>query len=138
MAIGGKDTVIKHGTNGATTTLTTFTTKTRSAGFSTETETVEGTVFGDAFRDFSPSFQSGTLALTYKYDDTIWGQITAIKNGQDVVDFEVSPVGTGTGKPKVTFSAFITNLSMDFNIGDLMEFPVDWQIDGAITYGTHT
>ena len=137
MSLGGKDTVIKHGTHGATGTLTAFTTKLRGANLDLEAETVESTVFSDAYRDYEMSFKSGKIPLTYKYDNTVWGQLTAIYDGSDTVSFEVNPIGTTTGYPKVTFTAFMTKLSLPMQVGNLMEISADWQIDGAVTFGSN-
>lgn len=137
MSIGGFNTVVKHGTNGATSTLTTFTTKMRGANIDLQAEQVESTTFGSTYKSYEQTFKSGTLPLTYKYDTTVWGQLTAIYNNGDTVDFEVDPDGTTTGKPKITGSMFITKLSMGLQVGSLEEIQVDWQISGAVVFGSN-
>jgi hypothetical protein len=138
MAIGGVLSDWRHGTNGATSTLTDFTAKTFSASMSNEAETVDSTVFGDSSRDYEQSYKNANIDLTYKYDATIYGQLAAIYSNGDTVSFQLSPDGTTTGKPKITGSAFMTSFGVPVNVGDRLELSVAWQVSGAVTFGTHT
>lgn len=138
MAIGGKDTTWKHGTNGALTDLTNFTTKTRSVTFSAEGETIESTVFGDSYRDYEQSFKSATIEVTYKYDTTVFGQLAAIFTNSSTVSFELSPEGTAAGNAKITGSMQLPSFNTNFNIGELQEISVTFQVSGAVTFGTHS
>jgi len=138
MPIGGSLSDWRHGTNGATTTLTNFTAKTRNVSTNFEAETVESTTFGDTSRDYEQSFKNATAEVTYKYDATLYGQLSAIYSAGDTVDFQLSPDGTTTGKPKITGAMFITSLGIPVSVGELLEMAVSFQISGAVTFATHS
>ena len=137
MAVGGATSAWKHGTNGAVSSNTDFTAKTRSVNASFDAEQVESTVFGDTYRDYEQSFKNATIESTYKYDATIFGQMAAIYNGGDTVTFELSPAGTSSGNVKITGSMFMTKLGQPVEVGNLLEMPCSWQVTGAVTFGTH-
>lgn len=135
MALGGKNSTWKHKLTGNV-TMTDFTAKTMSATLSASAEQVESTTFGDSYRNYEQSFKNGTIEVNYKYDTTVFGQIAAIYNAGDTVDFELYPDGTDGGKPKITGSAFITSFGTPVEIGNLLQLNVTFQIDGAITFTT--
>jgi hypothetical protein len=138
MALGGKNSDWRHGTNGAVSVLTDFTTKTMSVTLSAEAETVESTVFGDSYRDFEQSFKNATIEVQYKYDATLYGQLAAIYNAGDVVNFQLSPDGTGSTNPKITGSGFITSFGFPVEVGSLLVMDVSFQVSGTLTFGTHS
>lgn len=139
MALGGKNSTWKHKLTGNA-TLTDFSTKTMGVTLNASGETVEATVFGDTYRDYEQSFKNATIDVTYKYDATIYGQIAAIYNAGDTVDFELFPdgdsTGTGTSKPKITGAIFITSFGTPVEIGNLLQMSVTFQVAGALTFTT--
>lgn len=137
MAVGGALSAWKHGTNGAVSTNTDFSAKTRSVNPSFDAEQVESTTFGDAYRDYEQSFKNASIEVAYKFDATIFAQIAAIYNAGDTVTFEYSPSGTSSGNVKITGSMFITKMSPPAEIGNLIEISVSWQVTGAVTFTTH-
>jgi hypothetical protein len=137
MAIGGSSSDWQHGTNGAVSTLTDFSAKTISVEASFEAEQVESTTFGDSYREYEQSFKNGTIEAEYKYDTTIFGQLSAIYNGGDTVDFQLSPTGTASGAVKITGEMFITELGMPVEIGELLQMSVSFQVTGAVVFSTH-
>jgi hypothetical protein len=137
MAIAGQLSDFRHGTNGALTTLTDFTAKTLGVSLSIEGEEVDATTFGNVYRDFEGSFIGGSFSVTYKYDATIFGQLGAIMTNRDSIDFQWSPDGTASGKPKVTGAMVMTSLNNDASVGDLLQIECEFRINGAITFGTH-
>lgn len=138
MAIGGSSSDWRTGTNGAVAVLTDFSAKTISVESSFEAEQVESTTFGDTYREYEQSFKNGTIEVEYKYDATIFGQMAAIYNGGDTVSFQLSPTGTASGAVKITGSAFITELGMPVEIGELLQMSVSYQVSGAVTFSTHS
>jgi hypothetical protein len=138
MALGGKNSNWQHGTNGAPTVLTNFTTKTMSVTLNAEAETVEATVFGDAYRDFEQSFKNATIDVQYKYDATLYGQLAAIYNAGDVVNFQLSPDGTTSTNPKITGAAFVTSFGTPVEVGNLLVLDVSFQVSGVVTFDTHS
>lgn len=135
MAIGGSSSDWRHGTNGAVSSLTDFSAKTISVEASWEAEQVESTTFGDTYREYEQSFKNGTIEVEYKYDTTIFGQMSAIYNGGDTVSFALSPTGTVNGEVEITGSMFMTELGMPVEIGELLSMSVTWQVTGAVVFG---
>lgn len=138
MAVGGKNSDWRHGTNGAVGVLTDFTTKTRGASLDAEAETVDATVFGNGFRAFEQSFKNATISSTYKYDPTVYSQITAIFTNGDTVDFQLSPDGVVNGRPEITGEMFISSLGFPVEVGELLEFEVEWQVTGPVAFDIHS
>jgi hypothetical protein len=136
MAIGGQNTTWKHGTNGAVSSNTDFSAKTRSINPSFSAEEVDSTTFGDAYREFEQSFKNATISAQYKYDTTIFGQMSAIYNAGDTVTFEIGPDGTTAGKPKITGSMVMTTFNVPIGIGDLEILDCSWRVSGAVTFTT--
>lgn len=144
MAIGGKNTAWKTGTHGAAATLTTFTSKVKSIDFPLSVEEVEQTVFGSGFREYEASFKNGEISVTYKYDDTIWGQLIDIWNNQTTVNWEFSPDGTASGKPKISGlaasgsgGAVLLEVTINPSVGEALDIETRWRATGQITPGAH-
>ena len=137
MAIAGQLSDVRHGTNGAVAVLTDFTAKTRNFSLNIEGEEVDATTFGNVYRDFEGSFIGGTISATYKHDTTVFGQLGAIMVNRDSIDFQWSPDGTASGKPKVTGAMVMTSFQNDGSVGDLLEIQCEFRINGAITFATH-
>jgi len=137
MALGGSSSDWRHGTNGAVSSNTDFSAKTRGVTASFDAEQVEATVFGDTYRDYEQSYKNATIEATYKHDTTIFGQLTAIYNAGDTVTFQLGPTGTTSGYAKITGSMFITKLGIPVEVGNLLEIPVSWQVSGAVTFTTY-
>ena len=138
MAVGGQNSDWRHGKNGAPTVLTDFTAKTMSVTLSAEAEQVESTTFGDSYRDYEQSFKNATIDVQYKYDPTMFDDIADIYNAGDIVDFRLSPDGTGSQKVKIEGKAFVTSFGTPVEIGNLLVLDVSFQVSGALTFGTHT
>jgi hypothetical protein len=135
MALGGKNSAWKHKLTGNV-TMTDFTTKTMSVTLNASAEQVESTTFGDSYRNYEQSFKNATIEAEYKYDATLYGQLAAIYNNGDIVDFELYPDGDSASKPKITGAAFITEFGTPVEIGNLLTLTVSFQVDGALVFGT--
>jgi len=136
MALGGKLTDWRHGLLATPTVLTDFTAKTKALSFPFESEEVEQTVFGSGFREYEPSFKSGTIDATYKYDAALWAQLTDIYSNQTVVSFQIAPDGATSGKPKINGSMVLLNLSAPASVGEALDIETNWRMSGAFTFGT--
>lgn len=136
MSIAGRDTTWKHGTHGAISSNTDFTTKTMDLKPSFDAEEVDMTVFGDGFRSFEQSFKNATIEATYKYDTTVFGQLAAIYNGSDIVTFEIGPTGIDAGKVKITGSMVLKKLDLPNSVGEGQKIPISWRVTGAVTFTT--
>lgn len=133
MAIGGQLTSWKHGTHGAVSSLTDFSTKTMDVNIDRDAEQVDATCFQATYRSKEASFRNGNITAQYKYDATVYGQLTAIFNNGDAVDFEFGPDGTTTGKPKTTGSMVLLKIGTPAKVGDLLIIPTTWDTTGAVT-----
>ena len=136
MAVGGKDTTWKHGTNGAISTNTNFTTSTMSISTSFNAEEADATTFGDAYRDYEQTFKNATINVTYYYSATVFNQLAAIYNNGDSVTFELGPTGTTAGNQKTTGSMVITSLGSNIAVGDVEKFEVTFRVNGAVVFTT--
>lgn len=131
MALGGKNSVWKHKLTGNA-SLTDFSAKTIGVTLNAAAEQVESTTFGDTYRNYEQSFKNATIEATYKYDSTVYGQLAAIYNNGDTVDFELYP--DGGVSPKISGGAFITSFGTPVEIGNLLQMTVTFQVDGALTF----
>ena len=144
MSIGGKLTAWKHGSHGAPTTLVDYSNVTKSVDPPLSSEEVEQTTFGTGFRDYEASFKSGEINVTYKYTDAIWTVLSTIFNNQTTVDFQYSPDGTASTKPKIEGLAasgsggmVLLELSPPTSVGEAMEISARFRMTGQITFGAH-
>lgn len=144
MAIGGKNTAWKHGTNAAATTLSTYTSSVKSIDFPLTSEEIEQTVFGSSFREYEASFKSGEITVRYKYSDAMWVVLKDIWTNQTTVDFQYSPDGTASGKPKVEGLAassggcVLLDLSTKPAVGEALDIEARFRVSGTISFGTHS
>lgn len=137
MAIAGNLTDWRTATHGSPTSLTDYTAKTLSVQMSLDGEEVDATTFGNFYRDFERSFINGTFEVQYKYDSTIWGVVSLLMTNGTSVDFQYSPDGTTTGKPKVTGAMVCTSMGSPASVGDLLVIDVTFRINGAVTFDSH-
>lgn len=136
MPIGGRDTTFKHGTFGALTTLTDFTTKTMEVNPSFNAEEADATVFGDGFRSYESTFKNATISVKYKYDATLFGQLAAIYTNGSTVDWEIGPVGTDSGNPQIEGSMCMTSFNPPYTVGTVQVIDVTYRVTGEVTFGT--
>lgn len=136
MAVGGKDTNWQHGTHGATSSLTDYTSSTMSVNPSFNAEEADATTFGNAYRDYEQTFKNSTIEVTYKYSTTVFGQLFAIWDGGDSVDFQLGPTGITTGNAKITGAMVITKIDPPVTVGDIIKFNVSFRVNGTVTYAT--
>lgn len=137
MSVGGATSAWKHGTNGAISTNTDFTSYTLSVNPSFDAEEVDATTFGDTYRDFEQSYKNATIDVEMKYDATRFGQMAAIYNGGDVVTWELSPAGTAATNVKITGSMVMTKFNPSVTVGDLIKMTMTFRVSGAVTFTTH-
>lgn len=144
MAIGGKLTSWKHGSQAAPTTLVDYSSSVKSIDFPLTKEEVENTVFGSGFREYEPSFKSGEITVTYKYTDAMWAVLIAIWNSETVINWQYSPDGTTAAKPKLeglaasgNGGAVLLEMTTNPSVGEALEIETRWRATGQITPGTH-
>lgn len=138
MPIAGKDTVFKHGTHAATSVNTDYTTSTRSVSFKLNGEEVDATTFGNAFRDYEPSYINGTVSVTYKYSTAMITAIGSIITNRDTVTWELGPTGSTAGEAKISGSMIPTGFDMNLAVGVLEEFTQEWRVTDTVTFGAYS
>jgi len=136
MSIGGKDTTWKHGTHGAVSSNTDFTTKTMSLSPNFNAEEADSTVFGDGSRSYEATFENAEIGAVYKYDTTVFGQLAAIYSGRDAVTWEIGPTGTTSTFVKITGSMVMTKFDTGLGVGEVIKINVQWRVTGAVTFTT--
>ena len=136
MSIGGKDTTWKHGTHGAVSSNTDFTTKTMSLSPNFNAEEADATVFGDGSRSYEATFENAEIGAVYKYDTTVFGQLAAIYSGRDAVTWEIGPTGTTSTFVKITGSMVMTKFDTGLGVGEVIKINVQWRVTGAVTFTT--
>lgn len=106
----------------------------------TETEgTVEDTVLGDAAKTFVPDELptfTGSVNCYYYPGDTN-GQALCLVG--ETLSFEFSPIGTATGRVKMSGSGIVTSRQVG-EVANAAIVPLTLQIQGtgALTHGTHS
>lgn len=136
--LGGYAGTWKHGTHGALTTLTNLTSYVYSVDNPFETDMLDTTKFGATARSFTPGLSQSTVTVVYEYHVTLIGYLNDIYSNKEGVSFENSPVGTATGKPKVTGTVYIQNISSPVEVGTDLRVTVTYQVSGSVTFASHS
>lgn len=131
--IGGRNTNFQHGSHGATGTLVDYTTSIMSINKSNQAKEANATVFGDGFESYEATFKSGTVDIIYKYSTAMFDVLWAIYDGEDTIDWQLGPNGTGTGEVKLTGSAVLLDVTVPMTVGDIIKINTKWRITGAET-----
>lgn len=134
MPIGGKDTTWKHGTHGAVSSNSDFTTVTMSLSPSFNAEEADATVFGDGFRSYEATFKNGTIDVIYKYSTATFSSLSAIYDGEDEITWEIGPTGTTATNVKITGSAVMTKFDLPLTVGTVEKINVTFRVTGAVTF----
>jgi len=134
MAIGGKLTTWKHGTHGAISSNTDFTTVTMSLSPSFNAEEADATVFGDGFRSYEATFKNATIEAEYHYDTSTFSSLAAIYDGEDTVTFEIGPTGTVATNVKITGTMVMTKFDIPLTVGTVEKINTSWRVTGAVTF----
>ena len=137
MAVGGKDSTLKHGTQAAPQVLTDYTSKVISASPDFGGDYDDATTWGTKYREKEATFKDAKMSVTYKSDEDIFIVVSAIYSEDTEIDFELSPMGTEAGKPKVTGKMILPNFSAALESGTVQKLDVSYEINGAVTFGVH-
>jgi hypothetical protein len=135
--IGGFTSDWRHGTAGAATTLTDFSAKTQSVEMEQEMDEKEFQVFGNSAIQYLPGNESGTIEVEYIYDTALNAQLSAIKSSRLPVDFQLSPLGTGSGDPKDSGEMIMTSLSKPVESGEIIIISATYRITGEVDATPH-
>ena len=122
----------RHGTAGAATTLTDFSAKTQNVTIEQEMEEKEYNVFQTSGTQYLPGNESGTIEVEYIYDATLNAQLSAIKASRLPVNFQLSPLGTGSSAPRDRGEMIMTNLSKPVESGEILVITATYRITGEV------
>lgn len=134
MAAGhGKDAVIKVTDAGATLRdISGFVTQ---GSLNQSADTAETTGLGAASKSYVAGQLDGTQSIQGIYDPTTYGYLAGII-GQ-IKAMEYHPQGTTATRPKATFNAIVTRISVEEGVGGAGTFQAEMQITGGVTWGTN-
>lgn len=119
--------------------LTDYTDYMSNWSFPRSVATAEVSILGEVFAQFVSGLKGGTFSVSGPYDPTFMTILnTSYTNGSGTTKtLEVSPAGTGSGAQKITAEVFVTNISLDADVGSAMTYSAEFQVTGTITLGTH-
>ena len=83
----------------------------RSFTFDETSDTIESTVMGNTSRNYKAGLKDATLSLECFWDQTDAQQL--VLDSGALIDFEISPSGTGTGSKKYTGEGIVTSKSLN-------------------------
>lgn len=95
----------------------------------------ETTTLGHTAKTVIPTIEDPKISGSGKWDATINGYLVGIK--RLVKACEYHPAGTGSGTPKATFNAVLTQFERGGNVSSEISFTFAFQITGGVTWGTN-
>lgn len=107
----------------------------RSFTIEDSADTIENSVMGDLDRTFRQGLASSTLSIEAYFDPANAGQVDMI--GREIVDFEISPMGTGAGTRVFSGTGIVTSRSVNSSFDGMVEASFSIQVSGALTIGTN-
>lgn len=103
----------------------------------TNLDTPDATVLSDTAKKFVFGLEDGGEITQDVYLDAggvVWAQLTALFNARNLAcTVTAAPLGTGTGKPKISRETGITKLGMPIAVGELVKVPTTFKAWGATT-----
>lgn len=96
-------------------------------------DSIEKTVMGDLSRTYEPGLESTTVSIEAYFDagDSAQNNMTA----RQLVDFEIYPEGTTTGRRVFSGNGAITSRSVSAAFDGMVEVSFTIQASGAVTGG---
>jgi hypothetical protein len=108
----------------------------RSFTFDETSDTIESTVMGNTSRNYKGGLKDATLSLECFWDQTDTQQL--LLDSGALIDFEISPSGTGTGSKKYTGEGVVTSKSLNNTTDGLVEATFAVQVSNGVTEGAHS
>ena len=101
-----------------------------------DVDAAETTTFGATGKTYILGLRNGIISLEGRFDATAVGWLNGIV-AVDARAFTWGPAGTTTGFVKYSGSGFLTNLSQNGDLGDVVGLSAGYQISGAPTVGVY-
>lgn len=101
---------------------------------------LDTSVFGTSSKESIPGLKGGaTVSISGNFDSTLNTQLAAIhalSSGASQT-LTVSPAGTGSGDPYVSFETFLTSYAISTEVAGKVTFSATLQQTGALSTGTN-
>lgn len=110
-----------------------------SMSYSEDTDAIETTTMGTAYRTFIPGLTVATLECSGHFDpgsaapDVVFNAVRAAGTAVQVIAY---PGGTATGQRSYTGTAFMTNYSFSDDVADDAKWSASFQFTGSVTKAT--
>ena len=98
-------------------------------------DTAETTAFGSSNKSYIVGLKDTTISVSGIWDATVDGYLSGTEPASR--SFIFGPAGTTSGNVKYTGEAIMTNYSQSNPVGDVVTFPADFQVTGAVTRTTY-
>lgn len=144
MAFGhGKNGVFKL--NDSAGTKRNITSSVTQVTFTQDGDTAEVSTLGSSAKSYIAGLTNATLSVSGYFDPAAAASDPAASGSHTVLSglpgvvtaFELAPQGTATSSPKITGSAIMTKYNPTVDLGGAVGFSADFQVSGAVTYGTY-
>tara|TARA_B100000963_G_scaffold335392_1_gene329488 strand:- start:74 stop:484 length:411 start_codon:yes stop_codon:yes gene_type:complete len=107
----------------------------RSFTFDETSDTIESTVMGNTSRNYKGGLKDATLSLECFWDQADSQQL--LLDSGALIDFEISPSGTGSGSKKYSGEGVVTSKSLNNTTDGLVEATFAVQVSNGVTEGAH-
>lgn len=109
----------------------------RSVNFPRQADTAETTAFTSTVKSYVVGIPGATFSIQGMFDQTVDGYLQGIYGMAAARGFVYGPQGSTAGNAKYTGSCYLTNYTITGGVSDMVQGNVDFQITGAITFGTY-
>lgn len=120
--------------------LQTLTAYLDSVEWNESVDTAETTTAGAEAKTYLSGQSDTTVSISGKFDSTASTGPDAVLRGlrglETTSTIEYGPEGGTTGKVKKSAEAFLTSYVCSSPVGDVVTFTADFQVTGAVSYGT--
>ena len=107
----------------------------RSFTIEDSADTIENSVMGDLDRTYRRGLGSSTISIEAYFDPSDAGQVDML--AREKVDFEISPMGTGSGTRVFSGTGIVTSRTVNSSFDGMVEASFSIQVSGALTVGTN-
>jgi hypothetical protein len=107
-----------------------------SAGLDRGQETAETSALGDSSKKFIAGLLENGYKLDGHYDPTVESYLVSLLGISGGSFFRYFPAGSATGKTYYEGTAIATSVNIDTPVDDKASIAAEFQVTGAVTYGT--
>lgn len=136
--VHGKGSVFKIDNSGGA--LQTLTAYVDSIEMNNTVDTAESTTMGSEVKTYLSGQSDATLSISGKWDSTASTGPDAVLRGliglETTSTFEIGPEGSTSGKVKYSGECFLTSYVASMPVADVVTYTADFQVTGAVTFGT--